>query len=509
MRSSDNVKVAVADIGSNSLRLQISEVKDKSYRVLEDYKEMIRLGDAIYTQGYFSKDTIETIVSTLKNVKRLAESRGCKTIRAIATAAFREADNLGETLNIVEQECGIKIEVISGQEEARLTYLAASANFELKGRNALITDIGGGSAEYTIVRDGEVDKAKSLPLGCNRLTREFLEGDPPTSAQIIAMKAHIKDYIDKLKPGKGLEMLICTGGSMNNAGVICHYRDKNLRDSQVKYVERKFLKKFISDIRGKTTAERVKIEGMEEKRADIILAAAIQTDMVLEETGIDGFYTLTGGLRAGITIDTINRMGIELPFQQNSMDNVRYARLIEVGNKFDFDERDAVQVAKLARMLFDGLKDRMGLVEKDWYLLEAAAMLRDIGKHIAYSKHHKHSYYMIKHSELVGYTHDEVEAIASIARYHRKSMPKAAHSDFNELCPLLQLRVEKLTALLRLAIALDRTHKGLIDGLDVNVTPVAIDIRPVSDKDITFEIKDFERNRDMLAKLLKLPVRLV
>ncbi|MCD8552619.1 Ppx/GppA phosphatase family protein [Seleniivibrio sp.] len=508
MASNDNVRVAVADIGSNSLRLQISEVKDKSYRVLEDYKEMIRLGDTIYTLGYFPKETIEILVDTLNNVRRLAESKGCRTIRAIATAAFREADNLGETLNIIEQECGIKIEVISGQEEARLTYLAASANFELKDRYALITDIGGGSAEYTVVRNGDVEKAKSLPLGCNRLTREFLEGDPPTSAQILAMKEHIAEFIDKMKLGRGLEMVICTGGSMNNVGYICHYKDKNLRDSLVKYVERKFLKKFISDIRMKSNEERIKIEGMEEKRADIILSAAIQTDMILEETGIDGFYTLTGGLRAGLTIDTINKMGIELPFQ-NSMDGVRYSRLVEIGNKFDFDEAGAFQVEKLAKMLFDGLKDRMGLIERDWALLEAAALLRDIGKHIAYSKHHKHSYYMIKHSELVGYTHEEIEAIASIARYHRKSMPKVAHDEFISLSPAMQLRVEKLAALLRLAIALDRTHKGLIDRLEITVTNVSIDIKPISDKDITLEIKDFERNRDMLVKLLKLPVRLV
>lgn len=504
----DIIKVAVADIGSNSLRLQISEVKDKSYRVLEDYKEMLRLGDAIYTHGYFTKEVTENLVNTLKSIKRLAESKGCDTIRAIATAAFREADNLGETLQIIEEECGIKIEVISGQEEAKLAYIAASANFELKHRHAVISDIGGGSAEYTIVKNGEVEKAKSLPLGCNRLTREFLPGDPPASAQIISLKEHIAGFIDRLKFPKGLEMMICTGGSMNNVAYICHYEDKNLRDSIVKYVERKYLKKFISDIRIKSAAERAKIDGMEEKRADIILAAAIQTDMILEETGIDGFYTLTGGLRAGLTIDTINKMGIELPFQ-NSMDSVRYSRLIEIGNKFDFDEAGAFQVEKLSKMLFDALKDVLGLDYRDWLLLEAAALLRDIGKHIAYSKHHKHSYYMIKHSELVGYDHEEIEAIACIARYHRKSMPKTAHEEIQILSPYMLSKVEKLAALLRLALALDRTHKGLIESLEVTVTNESVDIKPITNKDIAFEIKDFERSNDILEKMIKRPVRLV
>lgn len=508
MGAGDNVRVAVVDIGSNSLRLQISEVKDKSYKVLEDYKEMIRLGDTIYTLGYFDRATTDKLISSLNTVKRIADSKGASVFRAIATAAFREADNLGETLGIIETECGIRVEVITGQEEARLTFIAASANFELKDRHAVITDIGGGSAEYTFVKNGAVEKAKSLPLGCNRLTREFLKTDPPASAEILLMKEHIADAMDRMKLPKGLEMLICTGGSMNNVGYICHYQDKMIRDSAVKYVERKYLKKFISDIRTKSVADRIKIEGMEEKRADLILAAVVQTDMVLEETGIDGFYTLTGGLRMGLTIDTINKMGIELPFQ-NRMDSVRYSRLIEIGNKFGFDEAGALQVDKLGGMLFGGLKDLLGLTDRDGLMLQAASLLRDIGKHIAYSKHHKHSYYMIIHSELVGYSHEEIEAIACISRYHRKSAPKMAHDEFLSLSPDMRGRVEKLAGILRLAIALDRTHKGLIDSVSVTVKDDEVEIKPVTTKDIAMEIRDFERNRELLVKLIKRPVRLV
>jgi exopolyphosphatase/guanosine-5'-triphosphate,3'-diphosphate pyrophosphatase len=159
------LKVAVIDIGSNSLRLQTSEVKDKSYRVLDDYKEMIRLGDAIYTLGYFPKEVMDQLVDLLNDMKKLAESRGCETIRAVATAAFRESDNMAETLIRVEQDCGIRIEVINGEEEARLTYLAATANFELSTRKALVMDIGGGSTEYTVINRGKMEKSASLPLG--------------------------------------------------------------------------------------------------------------------------------------------------------------------------------------------------------------------------------------------------------------------------------------------------------------------------------------------------------
>jgi exopolyphosphatase/guanosine-5'-triphosphate,3'-diphosphate pyrophosphatase len=303
-------------------------------------------------------------------------------------------------------------------------------------------------------------------------------------------------------------MVICTGGSMNNVAVVKHYKDKLVRASNVKYVERIFLKKFIKDFSEKSYSQRIKTEGLEEQRGDLILPAAIQTDMILNETGASGFYTLSGGLRAGLTIDTINRMGIELPFQNNA-ENIRYSRLIEVGNKFEFDESGAVQVMKLAKKLYTGLAYEMGLGGRDWVLLEAAAVLRDVGKHIAYSKHHKHTYYLIKHSELVGYSVKEVELIANIARYHRKSSPKQSHEDYNMLNDTDRERVIKLASILRIAIALDRSHKGQIKNLKVDVRDSSVVIEAVSKGDISMEIRDFELKKELISKLLKKTVELV
>jgi exopolyphosphatase/guanosine-5'-triphosphate,3'-diphosphate pyrophosphatase len=504
----ENINVAVVDIGSNSLRLQVSEVKDKSYRILEDYKEMLRLGDSIYTHGYFSNEVIDRIITTLKGVKKLAESRGCKSMRVVATAAFREADNIGETLMRIEDECGIKIEIITGEEEARLTYLAATANFELSGRKAVVVDIGGGSTEYTVIKNGRLEKSLSLPLGCNRLMREFFETDPPTSAQILKMKEHIKKTQEEVGIDRDIDMVICTGGSMNNVAVVKHHKDKIVRDNNVKFVERSFLKKFIKDFSQKSYKERIKVEGLEEKRGDLILPAAIQSDLVLNETGANGFYTLSGGLRSGLTIDAINRLGIELPFQNNT-ENIRFSRLLEIGNKFEFDEASAVHVRDLAKMVFDGLKDELELGERDWYMLEAAAVLSDVGKHISYSKHHKHSYYLIRHSELVGYSSEEIEIIANIARYHRKSPPKTSHLEFMSLSFEDQEKVMKLAGVLRIAIALDRSHKGFVTKVDVDVRVDGVLLKATSHGDIAMERRDLELKKDLIDKLLKKPVLLI
>ncbi|PLX67979.1 MAG: hypothetical protein C0603_07660 [Denitrovibrio sp.] len=508
MGTGESFNVAVVDIGSNSLRLQISEVKDKSYKILEDYKEMLRLGDSIYTQGYFTPEVIDRIVETMKGVKKLAESKDCKGIRAVATAAFREADNLVETLIRVEDECGIQIEVISGEEEARLTYLAATANFELSNRKAVVVDIGGGSTEYTIINNGKLESSISLPLGCNRLMREFFETDPPTSAMLLKMKEHIIQTQKEVGLGRDIDMVICTGGSMNNIAVVKHNRDKVVRDSNVKYVERNFLKKFIKSLGQKSYKERVKTEGLEERRGDLILPAAIQSDLVLNETGARGFYTLYGGLRSGLTIDTINKLGIELPFQNNT-ENIRFSRLMEIGNKFDFDEPSAVHVRNLAKMLYDGLKDELDLDGRDWIILEAASLLRDVGKHITYTKHHKHSYYLIKHSELVGYSASEVELISNVARYHRKSPPKESHADFTGLVEEEQTKVLKLVAILRVAIALDRSHKGFIESIDVCIKENEVVITAKQTGDIAMEIRDFQLKKELLDTLLNKSVVLV
>jgi exopolyphosphatase/guanosine-5'-triphosphate,3'-diphosphate pyrophosphatase len=195
-------------------------------------------------------------------------------------------------------------------------------------------------------------------------------------------------------------------------------------------------------------------------------------------------------------------MGIALPFQNNT-ENIRHSRLLEVGNKFEFDESGAIQVMKLAHMLYDGLAVELGLMGRDWLLLEAAAILRDVGKHIAYSKHHKHSYYLIKHSELVGYSIKEVEMIANIARYHRKSPPKPSHDDYNLMDAGDRERVEKLAGLLRIAIALDRSHKGQIKKLAVEVKEDAVVIKTSSKGDISMEIRDFELKKELISKLLK------
>jgi exopolyphosphatase/guanosine-5'-triphosphate,3'-diphosphate pyrophosphatase len=496
----NGINIAVVDIGSNTVRLQVSQVKDKSYKVLEEYKEAVRLGDEVFEYGLITEDALERLLQCLKEIKIIIDNWNVKQVRAVATESFRAASNYEEVIQKIIEVCGFGVEIISGDIEAKYTFISASANFEINKYHALVLDIGGGSAEYSIVQKGKLKRSHSIGLGCNRLAKTFLHSDPPTNAEYQALKDFLVSEVRKLELPRDIDLVICTGGSMGNLSVMHYIASGQRPDRTVKYIERKHLKKFINDMKNKTIAERALIPGMEEKRADIIIPAAMQVDAVLEELDGEGLYTLSGGLRGGLTIDTINKMGIELPFQKN-MDSVRQARLIEVGNKFSFEERHARHVTKLCKKLFDNLHLTLRLDKNDWNILEAASLLHDIGNYISYSKHHKHSQYLIMNSDLMGYDQDEIIMIGNIARYHRKSMPKNSHRYFKMMTESEKRRVTALSGILKIADAFDRSHKSLVKDIKVTAKKNSIEIQLISDFNLSLEKKKFEVKKDLLEEV--------
>jgi exopolyphosphatase/guanosine-5'-triphosphate,3'-diphosphate pyrophosphatase len=492
-------QIAVIDIGSNSIRMQISEIFGKSYKIIEDYKEILRIGDEVFLKGELSNKAIEDILNALKKIKSLIEGKNVDIVRVVATAAFREAKNGYIVANLIEKETGLKIEIISGREEAYFNYLSAAANFQLSKSNAVIVDIGGGSAELCITDQGTLKSAVTTNLGCSKLTKMFLKHNPPLIEEILKMKSYISNQIKHYDINKDIALVISSGGTMYNVSEI-YYREKNKEDTAIKYVDRKFLKKMISTMELKSTEEIKKINGIEPQRADIMLAAMIFIDILLERTRLSGFYTLRAGLRTGLTIDTMNNMGYELPFQNG--DDVRFSRLIEIGNKFSFEEDHAKQVNFLVQKLFELLKDKLQLSEKYRKILEGAAILHDIGNYISYSSHHKHSYYLIKNSELLGYTPEEVEVIANVARYHRRSVPKISHETYNSLANDQQALIRKLAGLLRLADGLDRSHNKLVHDISIIDEDDVIYIKAISDMDIYIEIEGANNKKELLEEVL-------
>lgn len=492
-------QIAVIDIGSNSIRMQISEILGKSYKIVEDYKEILRIGDEVFLRGEFSDRAVDDILNVLKKIKSLIDGKNVDITRVVATAAFREAKNGYIVADKIEKEVGLKVEIISGKDEAYFNYLSAAANFQLSKSNAIVVDIGGGSAEICITDNGNLKNAITTNLGCSKLTKMFIKHTPPLIDEVLKMKKYISGQLKHYEINKDIALIICSGGTMYNVSEI-YYKEKSKEDTAIKYVDRKFLKKMISMMEMKKIDIIKNINGIEAQRADIMLAAMLFIDILLEKTRLSGFYTLRAGLRTGLTIDTMNKMGFELPFQNG--DDVRFSRLIEIGNKFSFEEDHARQVNFLVNKLFELLKDRLQLNEKYRKILEGAAILHDIGNYISYSSHHKHSYYLIKNSELLGYTPEEMEIIANVARYHRRSLPKVNHEPYNNMGTDQKAIIRKLAGLLRLADGLDRSHNMLVHDILINENNDVLQIKPISDMDIYIEIEGANSKKELLEEEL-------
>lgn len=492
--------IAVIDIGSNSIRLQISKVLDGTYKIIDDYKETARIGDNVYRTGAFSEDAIDSIRQVLLRMRSMMDYNKVELFRAVATASFREAANAGQVVQIMKKDTGIDIEIISGMEEARLMYLAASAYFQLDEGNTLLIDMGGGSTEFSYAAYGDLKFSESTALGCSKLTYEYFKNDPARQDEIKEVKQRIKEVTEPFLPEYAVDKLVCSGGTLNNISFIYNKR-KNLSDSAVKFVDSVFVKHFLSEISGKTVEERLKISGLEPARADIVLSAAILAHTMLKRYRLEGFYTLSGGLRAGLTIDLMNSIGVKLPFQGEGGVDIRYSRLIDTGKKYYFEESHALQVTKLSEKIFEGLRGFLRLSTNDWVLLEAASILHDVGQYISYSKHHKHSYYLIMNTELTGYSDSDRVIIANIARYHRRSLPKRSHVNFSSLSPAEGDKVMKLAAILRIADALDRAHSSLVKDVKIEVNDKEISFSLVSEADTCMEKEGFDKKKDLLEAI--------
>lgn len=497
-----NPVIAVIDIGSNSIRLQISKIIDRTYKIIDEHKQTVRIGDNVYKTGAFSDEAIETLISILSNMKDMMDKANVGNYRAVATASFREAKNGEEVAEIIKSKVGLNIEIITGIEEARIMYLAASSYFQLSDSNTLLVDMGGGSTEFSYSASGNLKFSKSTALGCSKLTYEYLKSDPVESIEIENLKEHINNVLSEFMPNYGVNKIICSGGTLNNISAIYNKRN-NLNDSVVKFADSIFTKHFMNEISNKSIADRLKISGLEPARADMVLSAAILINILLKKYSLEGFYTLSGGLRAGLTIDLINKMGIELIFQGGKNIDIRYSRLIETGKKYNFEENHALHVTMLSEKIFNNLHEELDLDKNSWRLLEAAGILHDTGQYISYSSHHKHSYYLIVNTDLVGYTEEEREIVANIARYHRRGIPKNKHENFLNLSRENKELVLKLSAILRVADGLDRSHAGVVKDVDISIDDRKIEFSINYDGNVNSEINGFDKKKDLLEMITK------
>jgi len=506
------MKIAAIDIGSNSIHMVVVEVQSSGgFQVIEREKEMVRLGAGALTRGLISAAAMKRGLAVLKKYRQLARNHRVDKVVAVATSAVREARNGEDFLEEVGRETGIWPRVASGQGEARLIYLAAIHSIHLEGKRALVVDIGGGSLELALGAGRRLDWAVSEKLGVLRITERFVHSDPLSTKD----EARLEDAISKaIEPHvaavreAGFECAIGTSGTILALGALAHHVEDGRPPETLHHVtvSARTIHELRKQLVASTERERLRLPGMDERRVDLIVAGAVLLDTVLDRLSVEELVLCEWALREGILLDYIDRHKHSLA-RAEAYPDPRRRSVISLAERCLFDEPHAKHVASLSLALFDQTRERHGLTERERALLEYAALLHDIGHHISYPGHHKHTYYLIKNAGLRGFDPLEIELVANVARYHRRGHPRKAHAEFAGLPKEARRMVRVLAGILRVADALDRSHRQTIRTLTVTERGGALRIRGEAAGDCELELWGVPRRTPLLEEALGLPIR--
>ena len=502
-------RFAAIDVGSNALRLRIVEaVSADQVREVATERAAVRLGHDVFLTGRLAPSALIEAVDALKGFRDVMREAGADAYRAVATSALREAQNGPLLVERAEREAGITLEVIEGVEEARLVLVAVKHAVKLRGRRALLIDIGGGSVELTLLTDHAPHPSVSLPMGTVRLHEAFLDLDGPVNA---AHRALLVEYLERsLADATFLrdanpEVVVATGGNAEAIAALCPFGTDDGQGIDVAAM--RLLRVEMASLHPRERRERYGLRG---DRADVIVPALFTLCMVADAVGATTIVTPGVGLKDGILAEFVDRAFRvwDGPGEAAEVE----AQALALGRKYRFDERHAQHVAGLALSLFDQFIDLHHLGPDERALLKLAAILHDAGDFVGFDAHHKHTYYLVTHSDLMGLTPEQKEIVANVARYHRKSLPDLSHPGFRKLDRRARTVVRKLAGLLRVADAFDREHLGKVVDVAVRITPGRIALRAIPDSrapdgDLSLERWTAQRKADLLEDVFGTEVR--
>ncbi len=470
--------IAAIDIGTNSIHMVVVEIDPAlpAFTIIAKEKDTVRLGDRDPQSGKLTPEAIGRSMATLARCQKLAESLNAAQIIAVATSATREAPNGVKFLQQIESELGITVDLISGQEEARRIYLGVLSGIDFEEHPHIIIDIGGGSTELILADIHEPRFLSSTKVGAVRLFKEFVTTDPISETELNCLRAYVRGMlersVDEIWANLQLNEIprtVGTSGTIETLAII-HAKEKLgvVPDPLNGYeMSRKDLEKIVKKLAAMSYEERLDVSGIADKRAEIIVPGAVILLEAMTMLKLESIMICEQALREGMIVDWMLTHGL-INSRLRYQNEVKKRNVLKIAHKYQVDLDYAQRVTNFAVSIFEqtrGVLHDWGGAEQE--LLWSAGILHNSGIYISHSSHHKHSYYLIRNAELLGFTELELELIANIARYHRKSKPKKKHEPYNNLPhKQYQLMVRQLSAILRLAVALDRRQKGAIAGVN-------------------------------------------
>ena len=490
---------AAVDIGSNSVRLKIARLKGRRLVDIHQDREVTRLGEGVFGGGLLSPEAMSETIRVLRRFHRATQECGTDSVRVVATAALRDARNSRAFLEWAHSTTGWTVEIISGLEEARLIHLGI-ISAGLRGADPLLlVDLGGGSCELTLSRKGQIRDTVSLPLGAVRLTNEFLRRDPPRKRELERLGGFVAREMsriqDRIKSAHVRTVIATSGTAEALAGVSGHLaRLKKQRPGTA--VSRDMMRRIVEQITRLPLEQRRKVPGIGPRRAEIICAGAVVYLELLERCDLAGFRYSPLGLRDGV----LAQMAAEYDRSTRSsrqIESERWESIKCAVEHYHVELHHALSVRESALQLFSALKSvhRLPPEYREW--LSAAAMLYEVGDYVNRNGHHRHAYYIIANSEILGYTPPQRRIIAAIARYLGKSRPTTGERPIDALAPEEREHVVKASLLLRLARALNLGRSQSVARVSVAARSgsVALKLIPRRKASVELELWAIEKDR--------------
>lgn len=504
-------RVAAIDIGSNSVRQIVADVSvDGAIQVVDEMKAAPRLAAGLAATGELSPLSIHAALEAIDRMATLARQLGAERIDAVATSAVREASNSSAFIAEIARTTGLRVRVLDGEEEARLSFSSAVAHFDMGVGRSVVVDIGGGSLELALSAEGVIERLGSLPFGAIRLTEEFL-GDGITAKAVRRLREAVCDGIKAELPKRDWRgaQLIGSGGTFTNLAGIYLARQGILtaRSVHAARIPRADLEHILDMLVGMSSEERRAVPGLNPERADIIIAGIAAAAEVLRRLESRDITVSRYGIREGLLLEAAR----VVPTVADPGE-ARARSVSEFAVRTHVEQPHSSHVQHLALILFDAIGERLGCERSDRQTLADAALLHDSGYHISYERHHKHSYHLVLHADLLGMPPSEQVVIANIARYHRGGPPKKKHRNYGMLDKELRRRIKRLSAILRIADGFDRGHVGAVADLKVRWMKRALRITPVSANKLAsmrLEMWGASRKSGLLADLIGAPVEIV
>lgn len=475
-------RFAAIDVGSNAIRMRIvdataplsargdeqlallSQETEPVLREVMSQRAPVRLGTEVFLTGKLTPASISQACVALREFKVAMDAAGVSAYRATATSAVREAQNGATLAERARREAGVDLEIIEGVEEARLIQLAVVKRLGLAEKSAVLIDVGGGSTEITLLERGEASFSMSLPLGTVRMLETFLRGankiDKRQHRLLVETVERAFVEVRQNVPKTPVDLVIGTGGNVDSLSELAPAKSST---AALRVIDVGAMNSLRDDLFRLTAEERQRKFGLRPDRADTIVPAAVIYSFAAALFGAKQIVAPGVGLKEGVLEELVARHFAL--WDTSSEENRILAACTRLGRRYNFDEAHGVRIAGFAGELFDVLSAHHGLGARDRLLLRAAALLHDVGDFVRYDGHHKHSFYLIAHSDIMGLSRDERSIVANVARYHRKSPPDPSHPNFRELEKEARARVRMLAAILRVADALDREHLGKVERL--------------------------------------------